>query len=144
MKNPDSVASRPAMAAPAAPDFFVLRLYVSQATPVSSRAIVNTRRFCEQHLPGRYRLDILNIADHVMRATQDQIVAAPTLFKASPAPVRRFIGDMSDTRRICAGLGLPELGTSELRGDAPHEAPFEATFEPTFEPAAAPAPAKAR
>ncbi len=85
---------------------YTLRLYVSGATQASSRAVVNARRLCEKHLGGRYTLDILNIADHVALAKQDQIVAAPTLIKLAPSPLRRFIGDMSNVERILAGLGL--------------------------------------
>ena len=93
-----------------AADDYELRLYVSGATPVSSRAIVNLRRFCEEHLKGRYRLEILDISDCVAKATADQIVAAPTLLKLAPAPVRRLIGDMSDTPRMLSGLSVRVAG----------------------------------
>ncbi len=87
------------------PDICRLRLYVLSATPNSSNAIVNTRRFCEQYLPGRYELEILTIADNVPQASEDQVVAAPTLIRLWPMPTRRFIGDMSNTRRLLQGLG---------------------------------------
>lgn len=89
-----------------APEAYALRLYISGATPASARAVVNTRRLCEAHLKDRYTLEIINIADDVERAARDQIVAAPTLIKDHPPPLRRFIGDMSDVERILAGLNL--------------------------------------
>ena len=93
---------------PAIPDW-VFRLYVSSASPISSRAIVNTRRLLEAHLPGRYQLTILNISDHVPRAREDQIVASPTLVRAYPLPLRRLIGDMSNDAKVRASLGLPSV-----------------------------------
>ena len=83
-----------------------LRLWVSSAAPLSARAVVNTRAFCETHLPGRYELEILSIADNVERASSDQVIAAPTLMRVWPLPVRRFIGDMSNSARLLDGLGL--------------------------------------
>ena len=82
------------------------RLYISATSPISSRAVVNVRRFLDETLPGRHRLAVLNIADHVKDARADQVVASPTLLRVSPLPVRRFIGDMSDVERLRALLGL--------------------------------------
>jgi circadian clock protein KaiB len=90
----------------AAEDCVSLRLYVTMGTPASSRAIVNTRRLCEQHLPGRYRLDVFNIADHIERATADEVIASPTLVRVVPLPKRRFIGDLSNTQNILSELGV--------------------------------------
>jgi circadian clock protein KaiB len=87
-------------------DFYVLRLYVIAGTPTSGRAVVNVRRFCEQHLGGRYVLEILDIAEHVAQAAVDEIVAAPTLVKLGPPPLRRFIGDLSRAERLLQGLHL--------------------------------------
>lgn len=83
-----------------------LRLYVAGATPLSARAIVNTRGFCEQFLKGRYELEVLTISGNNARAAEDQIIAAPTLVKLEPVPVRRYIGDLSRTARLLADLGL--------------------------------------
>ena len=83
-----------------------LRLWVSAAAPLSARAVVNTRAFCEAHMPGRYELEILSISDHVERAASDQVIAAPTLLRLWPLPVRRFIGDMSNPARLLDGLDL--------------------------------------
>ena len=86
------------------PDLVDLRLYVTGATPASARAVVNARRFCETHLAGRYRLEVLDIGEHVEQATLDQIVAAPTLIRLAPLPLRRFIGDLSDDERLRRSL----------------------------------------
>ncbi len=83
---------------------FVLRLYVTDATPKSARAIVNARRLLDEHLAGRYSLEILNIAEHVALAMQDQVICTPTLLRLVPTPVRRIIGDLSDTDRVLKGL----------------------------------------
>lgn len=98
--------STPAASTPAADDGQEFRLYVSAASPISSRAIVNARRFLDRHLLGRHVLTVLDIADHVAQARADQVVASPTLIRLSPLPQRRFIGDMSDTRRLAVSLGL--------------------------------------
>jgi len=88
-----------------AADEFTFRLYVTMGTPSSSRAIANTRRLCEEHLSGRYRLDVYNIADHIGRATADEVIASPTLVRATPLPKRRFIGDLSNSPGIARALG---------------------------------------
>jgi circadian clock protein KaiB len=85
-----------------------LRLYVTDASPKSARAIVNVRRILDEHLAGRYRLEILNIAEHVALASRDQIVCVPTLLRLAPAPARRIIGDMSDVARVLKGLDVPQ------------------------------------
>ena len=82
------------------------RLYVTAGLPVSSRAVVNARQFFEKHLPGEHVLSIFDIAQHVAMAREDQVFASPTLIRLLPLPRRRFIGDMSDTARLCASLGL--------------------------------------
>jgi len=89
---------------------YVLRLYVTGTTPHSSRAIVNIRKICEEHLEGRYDLEIVDISQHSMLAEGEQIIAAPTLIKKLPLPLRRFIGDMSQTERILLGLDLRQTG----------------------------------
>jgi circadian clock protein KaiB len=84
----------------------VFRLYVTAASPISARAIVNARRFMELRLPGAHRLDVLDIAENVTIAIADEIIASPTLVRVAPAPARRFIGDLSDVSRLEASLGL--------------------------------------
>ncbi|HEX4511809.1 MAG TPA: circadian clock KaiB family protein [Burkholderiaceae bacterium] len=85
---------------------YVLRLYVTDATPTSARAIVNARRILEDHLAGRYSLEILDIAEHVDAAASDQIIATPTLLRLFPLPQRRLIGDLSDATRVLKSLGV--------------------------------------
>ena len=86
---------------------YVLRLYVTDASPKSARAIVNARRLLEEHLSDQYCLEILSIAENVAQAMADQIVCAPTLLRLAPAPARRIIGDMSDAERVLKGLDVP-------------------------------------
>jgi circadian clock protein KaiB len=88
------------------PEKYIFRLYVSGATALSARAVVNARKICDDHLKGRYQLEVLDIADNVAMAMRDQIVAAPTLVKLAPAPLRRFIGDMSNVDTFLERLGL--------------------------------------
>ncbi len=85
---------------------YVLRLYVSGMTPKSRNAIENVKKICDGHLEGRYELDIIDIYQQPIYAREGQIVAAPTLVKELPPPLRKFIGDMSHTERILAGLDL--------------------------------------
>jgi circadian clock protein KaiB len=83
---------------------YVLSLYVVGTTASSSRAIVNVRSLCEQHLSGRYQLRIVDLSLDPAAASAAQIIAAPTLVKDLPPPARRFIGDMSNGQRILDGL----------------------------------------
>jgi len=83
-----------------------LRLYVVGATPSSSRAIVNVRKLCEEHMPDKYDLEVIDISLNPSIASMAQVIAAPTLVRELPPPERRFIGDMSDTERLLSGLGL--------------------------------------
>ena len=82
------------------PERLVFCLYLAGNTPVAARAIVNTRRFCEEHLEGRYELEIIDISLHPERVREAQIIAAPTLVKRLPLPEQRVIGDMSRTERL--------------------------------------------
>ena len=81
-----------------------MRLYVTGATPRSTRAITNLRRLCDEHFPGRYELEVVDIYQQPALAAEGQVVAAPTLVKSLPLPLRKFIGDMSDTQNLLAGL----------------------------------------
>jgi circadian clock protein KaiB len=85
---------------------YVLRLYVAGTTPRSATAIVNVRRFCEEYLSGNYDLEVIDVIQSPSKAAEGQIIAAPTLVKESPLPIKRFIGDMSMTRRLLDGLGI--------------------------------------
>ncbi len=85
---------------------YVLRLYVTGATSKSLRAIANIKHICETHLEGRYRLEVVDVYQQPVLARGDQIVAAPTLIKYLPTPLRKFIGDMASSERILLGLDL--------------------------------------
>jgi circadian clock protein KaiB len=85
---------------------YVLRLYVSGMTPNSRKAIDNIKKICQEHLEGAYDLEIIDIYQQPIFAREGQIVAAPTLVKELPPPLRKFIGDMSQTDRILLGLDL--------------------------------------
>jgi circadian clock protein KaiB len=87
---------------------YVLRLYITGSTPRSVKAITNIRKICEEHLKERYDLEVVDISRHPTLAEGEQIIAAPTLIKKLPLPLRRFIGDMSHTDRILIGLDLCE------------------------------------
>ena len=85
---------------------YVLRLYVTGITPNSLKAIENIKAICRDHLEGRFELEVIDIYKRPELAKQAQIIAAPTLIKDLPLPLRRFIGDLSDTEKILAGLDL--------------------------------------
>ena len=89
---------------------YELRLYVSGATPNSTRALANIRRICEEHLAGRYQLEIIDVYQNPALAREDQIIALPTLVKKMPKPMHRLVGDMSNEQKVLAGLNLrPKL-----------------------------------
>ncbi len=85
---------------------YILRLYVTGMTPRSRTAIENIRQICEEHLKGCYDLEVIDIYQQPERAREAQILAAPTLIKQLPLPLRKLIGDMSDKERVLVGLDL--------------------------------------
>ena len=85
---------------------YVLRLYVTGMTPRSIRAVNNVRAICEEHLQGRYELEVIDIYQQPSLAKGEQIIAAPTLIKRLPLPLRKIIGDMSSTEKVLLGLDL--------------------------------------
>jgi len=95
-----------ARAAVAVEATYVLRLYISDSTPKSKRAVINLKRVCEEHLKGRYNLEVIDIHHHASLARDEQIVAVPTLIKRLPAPLQRLVGDMSDLNKVLFGLDL--------------------------------------
>jgi circadian clock protein KaiB len=88
---------------------YVLKLYVTGMTPRSLRAIENIQAICEEHLKGRYSLEIVDVFLHPALAEGEQILAAPTLIKQLPEPLRRIVGDLSNTERVLLGLDLREI-----------------------------------
>ena len=87
-------------------EVYVLRLYVTGATPASTRAIENLKGFCEEHLKGRYELEVIDIFQRPALAKDEQIIATPTLVKRLPAPLQRFIGDLSSVGGKLVGLDV--------------------------------------
>ena len=85
---------------------YVLRLFITGHTERSMRAVRNITHLCEEHLHGAYELEVIDVHQQPELAVEHQLVAAPTLFKVLPLPPRRMIGDMSDTGRVLAGLGI--------------------------------------
>ena len=85
---------------------YTLRLYITGSSPKSVRALTNLRRICEEHLKGRYDLQVVDIYQQPVLAAGEQVIAAPTLIKKLPVPLRRLIGDMSDTDQVLFGLDL--------------------------------------
>ena len=85
---------------------YVLRLYVAGMTPNSARAIANLKKICEEHLAGRYDLNVIDVYRKPTLAKGEQIIAAPTLIKKLPLPMRKLIGDMSDEGKVLIGLDI--------------------------------------
>lgn len=83
-----------------------LRLFVTGTTPKSLRAITNIKRICEKHLEGRYKLEVVDVYQQPKLAKTEQIIAAPTLVKLLPLPLRKMIGDLANTDRTLLGLDL--------------------------------------
>jgi circadian clock protein KaiB len=94
--------------AEAAPDManFVLRLYVAGQTPKCMRAFSNLKHICEQYLTNRYQIEMIDLLGNPALARGDQILAVPTLVRRMPEPVKKIIGDLSNTQRVLAGLDL--------------------------------------
>ena len=85
---------------------YVLRLYVTGMTPKSTQAIANVQKLCEEHLAGGYELKVIDIYQQPQLVKGEQIIATPTLIKKLPLPLRKLIGDMSDTEKLLVGIDL--------------------------------------
>jgi circadian clock protein KaiB len=96
-------------AAGAAPEGFLLRLYIAGASSRSGHAIKNIQRICEKYLQGQYSLEVVDLYQQPARASEGQVLAAPTLVKEQPQPPRRMVGDMSDEAKVLTGLGLKSV-----------------------------------
>ncbi|HEY3220833.1 MAG TPA: circadian clock KaiB family protein [Gemmatimonadales bacterium] len=88
------------------PEFFDLRLYIAGQTARSLAALANLQRICDEHLEGRYRLEVIDLLARPQLARGDQIFALPTLVRKLPEPIRKLVGDLSDTERALVGLDL--------------------------------------
>jgi len=87
-------------------EFFDLRLYIAGQTARSLAALANLQRICDEHLEGRYRIEVIDLLLHPQLARGDQILALPTLVRKLPEPIRKLVGDLSDTERALVGLDL--------------------------------------
>ena len=106
-KKPDTTeAFKKLVAAPPSEERYVLRLYVTGMTPRSTEAFAAISALCEERLHGRYDLEVIDIYQHPQLAIDEHIIAVPTLVKKLPAPLRRLVGDLSNTERVLLGLDL--------------------------------------
>lgn len=87
-------------------EYYNLRLYVAGQTPKSLQAFANLKKICEEHLEGRYEIVIIDLLENPQLARGDQILAIPTLVRKLPEPIRKIIGDLSNTERVLVGLDL--------------------------------------
>ncbi len=91
--------------------FYNLRLYIAGRTARSAAALANLTAVCEQYLPGRHKIEVIDLLEHPQLAASDQIVAIPTLVRRLPTPIKRLIGNLADTERVLVGL---DLGAKEI------------------------------
>jgi circadian clock protein KaiB len=85
---------------------YQLRLYVAGHTPKSALALTNLKQICEEHLQGRYEIEVIDLLENPQLARGDQILAVPTLVRRLPEPIKKIIGDLSNTERVLVGLDL--------------------------------------
>jgi circadian clock protein KaiB len=104
MTGPHTAGARAEARVP--PEIWELRLYVIGRSPKCVRAIENLQAACEQHLVGRYRIEVVDLRENPRLAADDQILAVPTLVRKLPPPIRKIVGDLSDTDRLLVGLQL--------------------------------------
>jgi circadian clock protein KaiB len=98
---------------------YLLKLYVTGRTPRSEKAIANLRRICDEELHGQYEMQIIDVLEHPQLAEDEKILATPTLIKRLPPPLRRVIGDLSDTEKVLLGLDVwPETPIASGDDDA--------------------------
>jgi circadian clock protein KaiB len=100
--------SKPRARSQRAPKTYELRLYVAGQTPKSLAAFANLKKICEEHLAGQYRIEVIDLLKKPQLASGDQIIAIPTLVRKLPQPIRKIIGDLSNTERVLVGLNLRE------------------------------------
>jgi circadian clock protein KaiB len=105
--------TNPTSEGPGDAEIFELRLYVAGQSPRSVRALENLRKVCDEHLAGRYNVEVIDLLVHPALARGDEIVAVPTLVRKLPEPIRKIIGDLSDTDRVLVGLQLRPHGESQ-------------------------------
>jgi circadian clock protein KaiB len=109
-KTRTKTRARPRKPKPRKPEVWKLRLFVAGQTPKSIRAFANLKVLCEEHLKGRYQIEVIDLLENPHMARGNQIVALPTLVVNLPQPVRQIIGDLSNTDRLLVGLALQKVG----------------------------------
>ena len=100
------MATRHERSAKAASREYDLRLYVAGQSPRAIAALANLRKICDEHLEGRYRVEVIDLLEHPQLARGDQILAIPTLVRKLPSPIKKIVGDLSDSDRVLVGLDL--------------------------------------
>lgn len=98
---------------------YLLKLYVCGRTPRADRAIADLQHLCEHELAERYRVEVIDVLEHPQLAEHEKILATPTVVKKLPAPIRRVIGDLSDTQKVLLGLDLHPLAADDSEEQAP-------------------------
>lgn len=106
MTTGDEEQAGPSSAEDAESGHYHLRLYVAGQTTKSITALSNLKRFCEEHLAGRYEIEVIDLVQNPKLAAGDQILAIPTLVRRLPAPLKRIIGDLSNTEKVLVGLDI--------------------------------------
>lgn len=115
----NSVGKFEALATAAAvTDHYTLRLFITGTTARSARAITNIRTLCEEYLAGRYDLEVIDIYQQPVKAMEEQIIAAPTLIKRLPLPLKRLIGNLAERDKVLAGLNLISHTTGRRKENA--------------------------
>jgi circadian clock protein KaiB len=112
VKGKSESAGKKAVNNGAAP-MIVLKLYVAGQTPKSLAALANLSKICKEHVPGRYKLEVIDLVKRPQLAQSDQILAIPTLVRKLPIPIRKIIGDLSDLEKVVVGLNLRANGGSK-------------------------------
>ena len=112
---------------------FVLRLFVAGMNPKSIQAIENIKRICDAHLAGRYQLDVIDVYQQPILARDGQIVAAPTLVRELPLPLRKLVGSMSNTEHVLVGLDL-HIGEKEEETETGNISPKPGTKTGKLQP----------
>lgn len=107
---------QPERAEAAGEERWILRLYVAGQTPRSITAFSNLKKICEEHLQGRYQIEVIDLTLNPTLAKDDQILALPALVRKVPAPIRKIIGDLSNTERVLVGLDVRPITSSAPEG----------------------------
>jgi circadian clock protein KaiB len=106
-------------------EYFILKLYVAGQPPKSLTAFANLKKICEEHMKSRYRIEVVDLLKNPQLAKGDQILAIPTLVRKLPEPVRKIIGDLSNTERVLVGLDLKPAKKDRLSDIQLHDEPLQ-------------------